>query len=106
MRPTSSHLSWIFVALAAGLGVFFFFAPTEQLPTRYEQQRVQLAEEDVIPLSELLRRAGLEDHRLLEVELEREHGRIVYELELLDDNGRVRERYFDAVTGEPLQHDH
>ncbi len=58
----------------------------------------------VLPLEELLARhreriAG----RLLDVEVEREHGRIVYELEVIGDDGRVREIYLDAASGEWLE---
>ncbi len=44
------------------------------------------------------RRAG----RILEVELEREDGQYVYEIELLDRFGQVRELRIDAVTGDLL----
>ena len=57
---------------------------------------------EIMPLSELLMQPELANQRVLEAELEREHGRLVYELELLDTDGRVRERYFDATTGQPL----
>lgn len=57
----------------------------------------------ILPLEEILARhreriAG----RLLDLEVEREHGRIVYELEVVDDAGRVREIYIDAQSGEWL----
>ncbi len=61
-----------------------------------------------------LRKAGkivavealLEDARrrrtgtLLEIELEREDGRYLYEIEILDDEGVVFEYYYDAQTGQ------
>ncbi len=56
-----------------------------------------------MPLDELLARTELAGLTVLEVELEREDGRLVYELELLDEAGRVHDRYYDAVTGEPLK---
>ena len=40
--------------------------------------------------------------RLLDLEVEREHGRIVYELEVVDEQGQVHEIYLDAQTGEWL----
>ncbi len=40
--------------------------------------------------------------RVLEVKLEQEHGRYIYEIDLLDDNGRVWELEYDAVNGELL----
>lgn len=41
--------------------------------------------------------------RLLETELEREDGRWVYELEVLDPDGRVTEHEVDAATGEVIE---
>ena len=40
---------------------------------------------------------------MLEVELEDEHGRILYELEVLTSGGTVRELQFDARSGELLE---
>ena len=39
---------------------------------------------------------------LIDAELEREHGRLVYELEYLNDKGEVWEYELDATTGEIL----
>ena len=41
--------------------------------------------------------------RILEAELEQEHGRYVYELEILYDDGSVVELEYDAQTGELLE---
>ena len=41
--------------------------------------------------------------RLLEAELEYNHGRYIYELEILDDKGKVRELEYDAKTGKLLK---
>ena len=57
----------------------------------------------VLPLEELLARHRERiPGRLLDLEVEREHGRIVYELEVVDDQGQVYEIYLDAQTGEWL----
>lgn len=39
---------------------------------------------------------------ILEVELEREHGRLIYEIEILARTGRVRKVILDARTGAVL----
>lgn len=39
---------------------------------------------------------------VIEAELERKGGRYVYEIELVGEDGRVVEFYYDAQTGEPL----
>ena len=58
----------------------------------------------LLPLEELLRRAGLGDEeRILEVESKRKHGRQVYEIEYVDRRGRIREVLVDAGTGEVLR---
>lgn len=45
-------------------------------------------------------RHGHPDGQLLEAELEFEHGRYVYDLKFLSDDGVVREFEYDAHTGE------
>ncbi|MDX1594825.1 MAG: PepSY domain-containing protein [Gammaproteobacteria bacterium] len=58
----------------------------------------------VLPLAEVLARLppGLEG-RLLDAELEEEHGRPVYELEWLTPDGRVLELELDARDGKLLE---
>jgi uncharacterized membrane protein YkoI len=41
--------------------------------------------------------------KILEVEFEWEDGRYIYEIEILDDSGLVREIEVDAVSGEILE---
>lgn len=70
----------------------------------HERARRALEAGDVLPLATLLARSGVEDTgRLIEVELEREHGRLVYELKVLTQQGRVIESYYDARTGALLK---
>lgn len=58
---------------------------------------------EILPLQAIVERAvGEQTGELLEVELEREGDTWVYELELLDDDGRVYKLYYDARTGEHL----
>jgi len=57
----------------------------------------------IMPLEELLERHRQRiPGRLLDLEVEHEHGRLVYELEVVDDQGRVHEIYLDAKSGEWL----
>ena len=54
----------------------------------------------ILPLEQILERARQRlPGRVLETELETRQGRHVYEIEILDRNGRVRELLFDARTG-------
>lgn len=57
----------------------------------------------ILPLAEILQRAKLSSRgRLIRTELEREDGRLVYELEYLLD-GEVWELKMDASSGELLR---
>ncbi|WP_404384326.1 PepSY domain-containing protein [Caenispirillum salinarum] len=70
----------------------------------HERARRALKAGDALPLAALLERSGIEaTGRLIEVELEREHGRLVYELKVLTPQGRVMEHYFDAHSGTLLK---
>ncbi|EKV29789.1 putative membrane protein [Caenispirillum salinarum AK4] len=70
----------------------------------HERARRALEAGDTLPLAALLERSGIESAgRLIEVELEREHGRLVYELKVLTPLGRVIEHYFDARSGKLLK---
>lgn len=40
---------------------------------------------------------------VLKIKLENEHGRFIYEIKILAENGRVRELELDAHTGELLE---
>ncbi len=56
----------------------------------------------ILPLGEILRRLGIGNSILLEVEFEEHDGRPVYELEFVDGKRRVRKVSVDARTGKPL----
>jgi len=59
---------------------------------------------DILSLDRILQEArGQHPGRVLESELEEKDGRYVYEVELVDEQGRVREMKFDASTGEVLK---
>jgi uncharacterized membrane protein YkoI len=59
---------------------------------------------DILSLDQILRDArGQHAGRVLESELEQKDGRYIYEVELVDDQGRVWEVKFDARTGKVLR---
>jgi len=68
------------------------------------QRARQLVESgSILPLEQLMERVVKDRNwRLLEVELEQEGEQLIYEIELLDEQGRVRKLRFDAVSGEPV----
>lgn len=96
------RLAWGFVAAAAVSGVLLFSGAASLAGDDHDAVRELRTRGDVLSLTEVLAHPSLAGQKVLEAELEREHGQLVYELELLDDGGRVRKRYFDAVNGQPL----
>ncbi|MGC9418974.1 MAG: PepSY domain-containing protein [Rhodovulum sp.] len=70
----------------------------------HDRARDALARGEILPLHKILPR--LEKRfggRLLEVELDREDGRLVYEVELITKGGRILEIVVDAATGRVLE---
>ncbi len=57
----------------------------------------------ILPLEAILKQVRQTyPGKILELELERENGRIVYEIEILSEEGLVTEIYVDAITGQLL----
>jgi hypothetical protein len=94
-------LGFVGLVLVSG-AVLFTGVPLATASDDHERARMLRDAGEIVPLSAILQRPELGDARVLEADLEREDGRMVYELEVLDPDGRVREWYFDAATGEPL----
>jgi len=97
MPPDDSLRYWTVLALALVM-------PVKAGEIDAEEARALLGAGQIQSLEAILERA-LEHQpgRLLDVELEREDGRYVYELELLDEEGYVWELELDASTGELLE---
>ncbi|MDZ5650063.1 PepSY domain-containing protein [Nitrospirillum sp. BR 11828] len=96
-------MRWIaalFLPMLATLAVPAALADTDQ-----DQDRARAAVEQgrALPLRTILDRAAERfPGQLLEAELEEEHGRLVYEIKLLMDGGRVVKLHYDARTGDLL----
>ncbi|WP_291298758.1 PepSY domain-containing protein [Elioraea sp.] len=92
------HLLALALALAA--------MPVAAQPRRerdHDRARRALENGEIRPLSELL--AAIEaryDGRVIETELERDHGRWIYEFRLLPPSGRLFQLEVDAATGEVI----
>lgn len=66
----------------------------------HDRARALREDDRVLPLAEILERiAEKVPGRLLEAEFEEEHGRYVYELEILGPDGAVHEVLVDAASG-------
>ena len=71
-----------------------------------DHDRVRRARErgEILPLVDILKRAEQAyPGQVIETEFDDEHGRMVYELVVLADDGRVVKLYYDARTGELLK---
>lgn len=71
-----------------------------------QDEALKLRQEGKVLASQTFIQRALERHpkaRLLELELEKKHGRYIYEVELLTVQGQVRELKFDASSGELLK---
>lgn len=70
----------------------------------HERARELMTSGEILPLEQVLTKVkGERSWRLLEAELEKEDGIWIYEFELVDEQGRVRELEVDARNGEILK---
>jgi uncharacterized membrane protein YkoI len=99
--PGGKMIKQTIILLTAG----FLFAVGSTLADDDHLQARRLVEEGVIqPLEKILQQVWVQQPgRILEVELEREQERYIYEIELLDDQGVVWELEIDAQSGEILK---
>ncbi len=59
---------------------------------------------EILSLPEIKARIGADiADRIVEIEVERKAGQIIYEIYYIDSEGRRREVEIDAKTGEPLR---
>lgn len=69
-----------------------------------ERARQALKAGEIVPLREILDAAAQDfDGEMIEVELERDHGRWVYEVKLICPGGRLVKAEYDARTKELLK---
>lgn len=73
-------------------------------PKDHEAARAALARGEILPLSKILAAAAARaPGDVIKIELEDEKGRLIYEVKLLGDDGRVREVELDARSGAVLK---
>jgi len=78
----------------------------ERNPFDDEELEAALEDEEVMPLSAVLGRPVLGPGQAIEVELKREDGRWIYEIEMLRPDGRIEHLDLDAATLTPrAEHD-
>jgi len=72
-------------------------ASVQASPKDHDQARAALEAGEIRPLTEILAKASAEvPGDVVEVELEREHGRWIYELKIIAPDGRLLEVEMDA----------
>ncbi len=83
----------------------FLTGPVPLIRADDYRDAIRLSESgDILPLEQVLERAKtIQPGKVLEVEFGREYGVYVYELEILDADGRLWEVEFNAQTGEWLE---
>lgn len=91
-------------AILAGLIVLA--APVRADDHDGDHDRARIAREagDVVPLDRVLAAVARDEQgKVIDVDLEREHGRFVYEVKLLTPDGRRRKVFYDAKSLERIQ---
>tara|TARA_R110001592_G_C13178807_1_gene750612 strand:+ start:1913 stop:2236 length:324 start_codon:yes stop_codon:yes gene_type:complete len=70
----------------------------------HEKVRDLVQSGNILPLETILERLKEKSSgRVIEVELEHKQGRLIYEIEQIDEHGVVREYDFDAANGELIK---
>lgn len=70
----------------------------------HDRARRALEEGRILPLRDILERAEAEvPGRMIEAELEDEHGKLVYEIKVLAQDGRLVKLIYDAGNGQLLK---
>lgn len=103
MRLTSflrrAALAAIVIAMTPSLAA----AQEEDSKADHELARQALQRKEILPLDEVLR--AIRDRvpgEIVEIELEREQERWIYEVEIIDETGRMRDVLVDAKNAEIL----
>lgn len=103
-----AHMDMRLIAMAlAALLLPVQVAASEHHDRDHDRAREAVAAGQRQPLAAILRQVEARfGGRVLEIELDEDHGRTIYEIELLDEQGRVLELEVDAATGEILQQEY
>ena len=91
---------WVGALLLAGL----LGLSAAQADNDHDRARAALRAGEVLPLQVVLQRVQVEyPGRVLGIKLEREDGRWIYEVKLLDPSGQLNKLELDAATGAVLR---
>lgn len=91
-------------SLLALLAILMLAPPLEARRLDPDDARALMERGDILPLEQIMKiNEGELAGRIIEVELERKRGIYVYEIKILPPDGRRRELYIDARTGEIIR---
>ncbi len=98
LRETLMKIGLLFLVMAVGTTSTWVWAGRDIKP---EAVRDWVESGKILSFEEIfqLNKSYLSG-KILDLEVEKQHGRIVYEIEQLKENGEVSEVYIDAVTGQ------
>jgi len=98
----AKRIGWFIVVTMALVGALAY-SGVNRADEGHDQAKRLLEAGEIMPLEQILERANRDQPgKVLESELEREDGRHVYELEVLDTGGVSHKLFYDAKTGERL----
>ena len=89
--------------LCSVIAIFLFFSLT--LSAKDHNNAFDLVKSgEIIPLATIIiKLQKLEQGQIIEVELEKKKKRLIYEIELVNKHGIVKEFFFDAKSGELIK---
>ena len=96
-------MKMMYLYLGLVVGTISFSALGDDSDFNAQQIRKMVSQGKILPLETILKiNKPLIEGTLLDLEVESEHGKIIYELEFLRQNGDVVELIIDAKTGKLL----
>jgi cytochrome b/uncharacterized membrane protein YkoI len=107
-KPVTKGISVLRGVIAIGLAMLAVGMLVGGIEVKADprEPNLQMNLKDLVSLEQLIIKAeSLHAGRLLEAELKTIDGRDIYEIEILDDGGKVWETYYDARSGELINHE-
>lgn len=106
MKPhAATFLATFVIAASLGFGLQPLSVQADGERASGSQARALRERGRILPMEDILARSrGIQPGQVVEVELEHEDGRYVYEVKIIDDGNRVHKLELDAASGALLRH--
>ncbi|MCO5102237.1 MAG: PepSY domain-containing protein [Burkholderiaceae bacterium] len=102
-RTTTLSVALAVASIGLATAVGADFAHADDRIRRSEVRELREAGK-ILPMEDILSRTrSAQPGQVVEIELEREDGRLVYEVKLIDDADAIHKLELDAATGEVLR---